>query len=97
MPVPMLNMAKWAGCEFENGLRLRMGNARARQLQMKRKLDAALDQALVQTFPASDPTAVGHPTATEPASQPLDRKPPLIDRGAIAAAQRRVRRGRAAA
>jgi hypothetical protein len=47
-----------------------------------RKLEAALDEALSETFPASDPIAVGAPTATEPPSAPVDRKAPrpLADR-----------------
>ncbi len=43
----------------------------------KEKLDAALDDALDDTFPASDPVAVGSPTGTEPPSAPIDRKAPL--------------------
>jgi len=38
-----------------------------------------LDDALEQTFPASDPVAVGHPTSTKP-RRPVDRRPPLIDK-----------------
>ena len=30
------------------------------------RLEARLDAALAETFPASDPIAVGQPTATEP-------------------------------
>lgn len=41
-----------------------------------RKLDADLDSALAQTFPASDPFSVGQVTATEPPSRPVDRKAP---------------------
>jgi hypothetical protein len=44
----------------------------------RRKLDARLDEALTQTFPASDPFSVGHFTATEPPSRPVDRKPPRM-------------------
>jgi hypothetical protein len=43
-----------------------MGKARTRREQMKQKLDADLDRARANTFPASDPVAVGHATATEP-------------------------------
>jgi len=32
----------------------------------RRKLEAELDRALAQTFPASDPFSVGRSTATEP-------------------------------
>ena len=34
---------------------------------------ALIDQALLETFPASDPVTVGHFTGTEPPSQPIDR------------------------
>jgi hypothetical protein len=37
-------------------------------------LDERLDAALLETFPASDPIAVGRPTATEPAAQPSPRR-----------------------
>ena len=43
----------------------------------KAMLDAALDEALDDTFPASDPIAVGAPTGTEPPRAPVDRKAPL--------------------
>ena len=39
----------------------------------RRHVDDLLDEALRQTFPASDPVAVGHFTGTEPPSQPIDR------------------------
>jgi hypothetical protein len=42
----------------------------------RRKLDAELDKALVQTFPASDPFSVGRFTSTEPPSRSTDHKPP---------------------
>ena len=40
------------------------------------KLDAELDKALAQTFPASDPFEIGRFTGTEPPSRPIDRKAP---------------------
>jgi hypothetical protein len=40
-------------------------------------IEAALDDALDDTFPASDPVAVGSPTGTEPPRAPVDRKAPL--------------------
>jgi hypothetical protein len=43
------------------------------------KLEAVLDEALEQTFPASDPFSVGQSTATEPPSRPVDRKPPGVE------------------
>jgi hypothetical protein len=42
------------------------------------KLEAELDTALEDTFPASDPFSVGQFTATEPPSQPIDRQAPEI-------------------
>jgi hypothetical protein len=45
----------------------------------RRKLDAELDKALAQTFPASDPFSVGQFTGTEPPSRPVNRKAPRIE------------------
>jgi len=45
----------------------------------RRKQEAGLDEALEQTFPASDPFSVGQFTATEPPARPADRKAPLAD------------------
>src|SRR5947208_1246648 len=39
----------------------------------KRHLDELLDEGLKETFPASDPVAVGHFTSTEAPSRPIDR------------------------
>jgi hypothetical protein len=58
----------------------------------RRKLDAVLDEALKQTFPASDPFSVGRFTATEPPSRPVDRKAPKIDPSAVAGPRRRKRK-----
>jgi hypothetical protein len=49
---------------------------RNRSEGVSRKLDADLDKALAQTFPASDPFSVGQFTSTEPPSRPVDRKAP---------------------
>ena len=57
----------------------------------ERKLDAQLDEALTETFPASDPVAVGRFTATEPPARPIDRKAPVIDLEEVAAARRKQR------
>jgi hypothetical protein len=38
----------------------------------KRHLDELLDEGLKETFPASDPVAVGHFTSTEAPSRPVD-------------------------
>jgi hypothetical protein len=44
----------------------------------RRKLEAELDKALAQTFPASDPYSVGQFTSTEPPSRPVDRQAPEL-------------------
>jgi hypothetical protein len=44
----------------------------------RRKLEAELDMALAQTFPASDPVAVGRCTSTEPPARPVDRQAPEL-------------------
>ena len=64
---------------------------RIRTKGASRKLDAELDQALAQTFPASDPFSVGQFTSTEPPSRPVDRKAPRL------AAEPRGRRKRKSA
>jgi hypothetical protein len=52
------------------------------------KQEAQLDEALDETFPASDPIATGHATSTEPPARPVDRKAPVIDADDVAAAQK---------
>jgi len=42
--------------------------------QQAERLDQRLDAALLETFPASDPIAVGRPTATEPLQRAGDRR-----------------------
>lgn len=44
----------------------------------KAELERQLDDALKQTFPASDPITVGVPTAFIP-DRPIDRQAPLTD------------------
>jgi hypothetical protein len=56
----------------------------------RRKLEAALDKALAQTFPASDPYSVGQSTSTEPPSRPVDRQAP--DMASQAPVSRRKRK-----
>ena len=51
-----------------------------------------LDEALEDTFPASDPVTVGHPTADEPAHAPKGRKTPLLDIELIKRLARNLRR-----
>lgn len=52
------------------------------------KTSKKLDEAIENTFPASDPVNVGKPTGTEPPGKPVDRAPPLITKEQIEAAQR---------
>jgi hypothetical protein len=54
----------------------------------KREQDKKLDEAVDQTFPASDPAAVGKATSTEPPKRPKDRKAPLTSKEEIEQAQR---------
>jgi hypothetical protein len=70
------------------------GNKRAdkRRREAHSRQDKRLDEALVETFPASDPIAAGQPTGTEPPSRPADRQAPLTDADAFAAAARRQSR-----
>jgi hypothetical protein len=49
-----------------------------RDREQRRKLDRELDEALGQTFPASDPFSVGQVTANEPPSRPADRMAPFV-------------------
>ena len=48
------------------------------QKPSKAELERQLDDALKQTFPASDPITVGVPTAFIP-DRPLDRQAPMTD------------------
>jgi hypothetical protein len=57
----------------------------------KTELDKQLDAALEQTFPASDATAIGQPTAQEP-DRPLDRRPASLDKELVARLARNVER-----
>src|SRR5688572_25271060 len=50
--------------------------------------DKKLDKAIDKTFPASDPVTVGKATGTEPAKCPVDRKPPVITKEQVEAAER---------
>lgn len=51
-------------------------------------LEAKLDDALDDTFPASDPIAVGGDTSTEPPLRSPDHKAPRIDPADVAAARK---------
>lgn len=57
---------------------------------MPRKLEKDLDEALAQTFPASDPFTVAQDTATEPPGRPVDRRAPVIDKEQLAGSRRRT-------
>jgi hypothetical protein len=57
----------------------------------RRDLDAILDAALEQTFPASDPFSVGRYTATEPPLRPVDRRAPRLDSSAVVRKRRKTR------
>lgn len=39
-----------------------------------------VDDAVEMTFPASDPTAPGRSTGTEPASRPTNRQAPIVSK-----------------
>lgn len=47
-----------------------------------RELDDQLDEALENTFPASDPVAVGDVTSGEP-ERPASRRPARIDKALV--------------
>ena len=53
-----------------------------------KKVDKEIDEAVDMTFPASDATAHGRPTSTEPSRRPADRKAPVITKEQIDEAQR---------
>jgi len=48
----------------------------------KAELDEQLDDALKDTFPASDPVAIGEAHASEP-DRPIGRKPALLDKDLV--------------
>lgn len=48
----------------------------------KAELDEQLDDALEDTFPASDPVAIGEAHASEP-DRPVGRKPALLDKDLV--------------
>ena len=56
--------------------------------EKKVKKEKKVDDAIDMTFPASDPTAHGKATGTEPPSRPTDRKAPKITKDQIEQAQR---------
>jgi hypothetical protein len=54
----------------------------------KHKEEKKIDKAVDMTYPASDPTAKGKPTGTEPPRRPVERKAPRITKEQIKQAQR---------
>lgn len=55
----------------------------------KRKAEEKkLDEAIKQSFPASDPARPGNPTSTEKPARPTDRQAPLPTKADIDAARR---------
>jgi hypothetical protein len=54
----------------------------------KERTEAKIDKAVDLSFPASDPTAHGNATSTEPPSRPTDREAPVITKEQIDQAQR---------
>jgi len=58
----------------------------------ERHLDELLDEALRDTFPASDPVSVGHFTSTEPPGRPIDRT--VVGLSALRARSRAAQRPR---
>jgi hypothetical protein len=57
-------------------------DAKSKDQLSKAELNEELDDALKDTFPASDPIAVGATTSGEP-DRPIDRKPALIDKALV--------------
>lgn len=53
-------------------------------------LDAQLDEALKETFPASDPQSIGRESKAP--DRPIDRRPPFIDPESVRRLARRVSR-----
>jgi hypothetical protein len=54
----------------------------------KRLQEEKIDQGIRETFPASDPPAVGEATGTEPTKRPKDRLPRIVSEDEIERARR---------
>ena len=54
----------------------------------KTRKEHKIDKSVDMTFPASDPTAHGNATGTEPPRRPADRKAPHVTKEQIDQAQR---------
>lgn len=50
--------------------------------------ETKIDEAVKETFPASDPPSTGSATSTEAPARPVDRKAPVIRKEDIEAAKR---------
>lgn len=59
-----------------------MAGLRQKKQTPKAELDERLDEALEETFPASDPVAIGDTTSAKP-DRPVDRKPAPIDKALV--------------
>jgi len=75
--------------EAESLLAMLIRLAGSKGSKQKRHLDELLDEGLQDTFPASDPVAVGHFTANEPPSRPIDSG--MIDKSTSGKPRRRRR------
>jgi len=60
--------------------------------ESKRRTEKKIDKAVDLTFPASDPTAHGKATSTEPPRRPVDREAPAITKEQIDRAQGSARK-----
>jgi hypothetical protein len=49
----------------------------------RKRQEEKIDEAIRETFPASDPTATGKATSTEPPKRPKDREAPIISKEEI--------------
>ena len=75
--------------EAESLLAMLIRLAGSKGSKQKRHLDELLDEGLQDMFPASDPVAVGHFTANEPPSRPIDSG--MIDKSTSGKPRRRRR------
>ena len=77
-----------AQCTFDELLQAARTEIAARLGSKPHVVAASVGKAVEKTFPASDPVTVGKPTGTEPAKRPVDRKPPVITKEQVEAAER---------
>ncbi len=66
--------------------------AQPTKARTRKKHEAGLDEALEETFPASDPVSVGHETGDEATGAREDRKTPPLDVGLIKELARDLKR-----